>query len=158
MVENKNKRLEEKLGFDRVRKAISDRCSTEYAATIVDNEEFSTNPSEIKKRLQLTDEMRLIVMFEESFPASGYIDCTVFLKMLELSGSNIDLMSLGKLRTMLDTLRKITAFFSGIKDGIYPNLKKKMSSVTIFPEVSRRIATILDKSGNVKDTAPYLLY
>lgn len=158
MVENKNKRLEEKLGFDRVRKAISDRCSTEYAATIVDNEEFSTNPSEIKKRLQLTDEMRLIVMFEESFPASGYIDCTVFLKMLELSGSNIDLMSLGKLRTMLDTLRKITAFFSGIKDGIYPNLKKKMSSVTIFPEVSRRIDTILDKFGNVKDTASNLLY
>lgn len=158
MVENKNKRLEEKLGFDRVRKAISDRCSTEYAATIVDNEEFSTNPSEIKKRLQLTDEMRLIVMFEESFPASGYIDCTVFLKMLELSGSNIDLMSLGKLRTMLDTLRKITAFFSGIKDGIYPNLKKKMSSVIIFPEVSRRIDTILDKFGNVKDTASDLLY
>ncbi len=158
MVENKNKRLEEKLGFDRVRKAISDRCSTEYAATIVDNEEFSTNPSEIKKRLQLTDEMRLIVMFEESFPASGYIDCTVFLKMLELSGSNIDLMSLGKLRTMLDTLRKITAFFSGIKDGIYPNLKKKMSSVVIFPEVSRRIDTILDKFGNVKDTASDLLY
>jgi len=158
MVENKNKRLEEKLGFDRVRKAISDRCSTEYAATIVDNEEFSTNPSEIKKRLQLTDEMRLIVMFEESFPASGYIDCTVFLKMLELSGSNIDLMSLGKLRTMLDTLRKITAFFSGIKDGIYPNLKKKMSSVTIFPEVSRRIDTILDKFANVKDTASDLLY
>lgn len=158
MVENKNKRLEEKLGFDRVRKAISDRCSTEYAATIVDNEEFSTNPSEIKKRLQLTDEMRLIVMFEESFPASGYIDCTVFLKMLELSGSNIDLMSLGKLRTMLDTLRKITAFFSGIKDGIYPNLKKKMSSVTIFSEVSRRIDTILDKFGNVKDTASDLLY
>lgn len=158
MVENKNKRLEEKLGFDRVRKAISDRCSTEYAATIVDNEEFSTNPSEIKKRLQLTDEMRLIVMFEESFPASGYIDCTVFLKMLELSGSNIDLMSLGKLRTMLATLRKITAFFSGIKDGIYPNLKKKMSSVVIFPEVSRRIDTILDKFGNVKDTASDLLY
>ena len=146
------------MGFDRVRKAISDRCSTEYAATIVDNEEFSTNPSEIKKRLQLTDEMRLIVMFEESFPASGYIDCTVFLKMLELSGSNIDLMSLGKLRTMLDTLRKITAFFSGIKDGIYPNLKKKMSSVVIFPEVSRRIDTILDKFGNVKDTASDLLY
>ncbi len=158
MVENKNKRLEEKLGFDRVRKAISDRCSTEYAATIVDNEELSTNPSEIKKRLQLTDEMRLIVMFEESFPASGYIDCTVFLKMLELSGSNIDLMSLGKLRTMLATLRKITAFFSGIKDGIYPNLKKKMSSVVIFPEVSRRIDTILDKFGNVKDTASDLLY
>lgn len=146
------------MGFDRVRKAISDRCSTEYAATIVDNEELSTNPSEIKKRLQLTDEMRLIVMFEESFPASGYIDCTVFLKMLELSGSNIDLMSLGKLRTMLATLRKITAFFSGIKDGIYPNLKKKMSSVVIFPEVSRRIDTILDKFGNVKDTASDLLY
>lgn len=158
MEEDRNKRLEAKLGFDRVRKSISDRCSTEYAALRVENEEFSTNPDEINKRLLLTDEMRLIVMFEDAFPSNGYIDCTAFLKVLEAPGSNIDLLSLGKLRTMLDTLRKITLFFSGIKDGIYPNLKKMTAPITVFPEVGRRIDSILDKFGNVKDTASDLLY
>ena len=35
-------RLEEKLGFDRVRKIIADRCSTDYAADRVASEQFST--------------------------------------------------------------------------------------------------------------------
>lgn len=152
------RRIEVKLGFDRIRKEISDKCSTEYAVNRVEKEEFSSNKDEIKKRLMLTDEMRLIVMFEDSFPTSGYVDCTGFLKNLENDGANIDLLSLGKLRTMSETLHKVTVFFAGIKDGVYPSLKKLTSSITIFPEVGRRIDLILDKFGNVKDTASDLLY
>ena len=146
-------RLESKLGFDRVRKMISDRCSTDYAASRVAQERFSTDKEEIRHRLLLTDEMRLVVMFEESFPASGYIDCLGFLLVLGNPGSNIDLLSLGKLRTMLETLRKVLHFFSGVRDGVYPNLKKLTDPVVLFPEVTRRIDSILDKFGNVKDTA-----
>lgn len=146
------------MGFDRIRKIIADRCSTEYAAERTAAETFSSDAREIRRRLQLTDEMRLIVMFEESFPANGYIDCVEFLETLENSGANIDLTSLGKLRTMLETLRKVTAFFSNMKDGVYPNLKKMVSQVTLFPEVQQRLDTILDKFGNVKDTASDSLY
>lgn len=151
-------RIEAILGFDRVRKIISDRCSTEYATARTAEENFSTDVREIRQRLLLTDEMRMIVMFEESFPSNGYIDCVRFLEILSNEGSNIDLVSLGKLKTMLETLRRITLFFSNIKDGIYPNLKKMVSSIVLFPEVQQRIDTILDKFGNVKDTASDELY
>lgn len=151
-------RIEAILGFDRVRKIISDRCSTEYATARTAEENFSTDAREIRQRLLLTDEMRMIVMFEESFPSNGYIDCVRFLEILSNEGSNIDLASLGKLKTMLETLRRITLFFSNIKDGIYPNLKKMVSSIVLFPEVQQRIDTILDKFGNVKDTASDQLY
>lgn len=151
-------RIEAILGFDRVRKIISDRCSTEYATARTAEENFSTDDREIRQRLLLTDEMRMIVMFEESFPSNGYIDCVRFLEILSNEGSNIDLASLGKLKTMLETLRRITLFFSNIKDGIYPNLKKMVSSIVLFPEVQQRIDTILDKFGNVKDTASDELY
>lgn len=151
-------RIEAILGFDRVRKIISDRCSTEYATARTAEENFSTDAREIRQRLLLTDEMRMIVMFEESFPSNGYIDCVRFLEILANEGSNIDLVSLGKLKTMLETLRRITLFFSNIKDGIYPNLKKMVSSIVLFPEVQQRIDTILDKFGNIKDTASDELY
>ncbi len=151
-------RIEAILGFDRVREIISDRCSTEYATARTAEENFSTDAREIRQRLLLTDEMRMIVMFEESFPSNGYIDCVRFLEILSNEGSNIDLVSLGKLKTMLETLRRITLFFSNIKDGIYPNLKKMVSSIVLFPEVQQRIDTILDKFGNVKDTASDELY
>ena len=51
-------RLEAKLGFDRIRTMISDRCSTEYATSRVAAENFSRDAREIRRRLALTDEMR----------------------------------------------------------------------------------------------------
>ncbi len=146
-------RLEGKLGFDRVRTFVADRCSTEYAVTRVTEETFSNNAKVIESRLALTDEMRLIVMFEENFPTNGYIDCIEFLKPLENTGYTIDILSLGKLRTMVETVRRLTAFFASIKDGVYPNLQRMSAPVMSFPEVQRRIDIILDKFGDVKDTA-----
>ena len=153
-----DKRLELKIGFDRVRQIISDRCSTSYAAERTADERFCTNPAEIRRRLLLTDEMRLIMMFEDSFPSGGFIDCIDFLKPLERSSSSIDLLSLRKLRTMLDTLRKVTAFFNSVKDEVYPNLKRMSSVILSFPEVHRRIDNIIDRYGEVKDTASDELY
>ena len=146
-------RLEQKLGFDRIRKIISDRCSTAYAAGRTATETFSTDVRQIRKRLLLTDEMRLIMMFEDSFPSGGFIDCIDFLKPLERSSSAIDLISLRKLKTMLETLRKVISFFDGVKDEVYPNLKRMSSPILSLPLVQKRIDSILDRYGEVKDTA-----
>jgi len=154
-----DRRLEAKLGFDRVREILAARTMTAYADARVRTETLSIRPEEIRRRLQLTDEMRLVVMFEESFPMSGYIDCRDFLEPLaEGKGGSIDLLSLGKLKTLLETVRKITGFFAGVKDGVYPNLKHAASQVLYFSEVNRRIDTILDRYGDVKDTASDELY
>lgn len=153
-----NERLEQKIGFDRIRRIISDRCSTNYAAERTATETFCTSVSQIRRRLLLTDEMRLIMMFEDGFPSGGFIDCIDFLKPLERSSSAIDLISLRKLKTMLETLRKVTAFFDDVKDGVYPNLKRMSSRVMGFPEVQRRIEGIIDRYGDVKDTASDELY
>ena len=151
-------RLESKLGFDRVRTMISDRCMTDYAARRVAAEEFSADPSTIRSRLTLTDEMRLVLMFEENFPTTGYIDALPFLEPLLKEGSCIDALSLAKLKTTIDTIRRITAFFSGIKDGIYPQLKRLAAPVHHYPEVLRRIEQILDKYGEIKDSASDRLF
>ncbi|MCR5548379.1 MAG: Smr/MutS family protein [Bacteroidales bacterium] len=151
-------RLESKLGFDKVRGIIADRCLTDYAAERVATEAFSNDSGIIGMRLALTDEMRLVMMFEESFPTTGYIDAIPFLKPLAKEGSCIDVHSLGKLKTMTDTIRKVTRFFSGIKDGIYPNLKRLSSPVRNFPEVQKRIEDILDKYGDIKDSASDRLF
>ena len=151
-------RLEQKIGFDRIRQIISDKCSTVYATERAASETFSTKASQIRKRLLLTDEMRLIMMFEDGFPSGGFIDCIDFLKPLESTSAAIDLLSLRKLKTMLETLRKVTNFFEDIKDGVYPNLKRMSAPIMGFPEVQRRIESIIDRYGDVKDTASDTLY
>ncbi len=155
---NIDRRLEQKIGFDQIRRIVSDRCSTAYAVERTATETFSTNQAHIRKRLLLTDEMRLIMMFEEGFPSGGFIDCIDFLKPLERSSSAIDLISLRKLKTMLETLRKVTSFFEEVKDGVYPNLKRMSAHILNFPEIQRRIDGILDRYGDVKDTASDELY
>ena len=153
-----NARLESKLGFDKIRKMIADRCLTDYAAARVAEEAFSTDADIIRRRLALTDEMRLILMFEEGFPTTGYIDAIPFLKGLERAGSSIDVLSLGKLKTVTDTLRRILHFFGSIKRGIYPQLERLAAPVHTFPEVQRRIELILDKYGDIKDSASDRLF
>ena len=148
-----NDRLEAKLGFDKVREIISDKCKTDYAAARVSEEQFSTSRGTILKRLQLTEEMRLILMFEENFPTAGYIDGQPFLMPLQQEGSSIDVLDLAKLKTLLDTTRRITAFFAGVKDGVYPGLKSLSAPIANFPEINRRIETILDRHGDIKDSA-----
>ncbi|MDD2594768.1 MAG: Smr/MutS family protein [Bacteroidales bacterium] len=145
--------LEQKIGFDKVRTLITNKCLTQYAISKVQQEQFSTDAAEIGHRLNLTDEMRLICMFEDSFPSTGYIDCKNFLLPLSVQSSYIDVVSLGKLRTTLDTLRQILQFFKGCKDDLYPNLRKLSEPINLYPEVGRRIDVIIDKYGEIKDTA-----
>ena len=151
-------RLEAKLGFDKVRAAIAARCSTEYAAQRVEEEEFSTDGAQIHRRHLLADEMRLILMFEENFPTSGYIDAIGFLEPIGQHNASIDLLSLGKLRTLLDTLRRTLHFFHTVKEGIYPNLQHMASGISAPAEVIGRIDSILDRHGEIKDTASDELY
>lgn len=145
--------LEQKIGFDKVRARVSAKCATEYAAQKVESEQISRDSEEIMMRLGLTDEMRLICMFEDSFPSGGYLDTKPFLVRLQAEHSSIDLPSMKMLRTSMDTLRRILSFFEECKDDLYPLLRSLSSSVVYFAEVGRRIDGILDRSGEVRDTA-----
>jgi len=146
-------KLEQKIGFDRIKVLVTNRCSTQYAANRVEVETISCDEQEIRSRLVLTDEMRLICMFEDSFPSSGFIDTKLFLVPLTVGSSYIDVISLGKLRTSLEILQKVILFFQSSKEDLYPNLRKMSESIVVYPEVGRRINIIIDKFGEIKDTA-----
>ena len=151
-------KIESKLAFDKIRESIAARCSTGYGRERAESEQVSVDPAEIGRRLGLADEMRVILMFETSFPTSGYADCIPFLVPLRSPFSHIDLPSLVLLRGALDTLRKILNFFGSCRDGQYPLLRDMASAVISFPEVLRRIDEILDKYGDVRDNASEQLY
>ena len=151
-------KIEGKLGFDKLRSGVAVRCSTSYGRERAESEAVSVDPGEIGRRLGLADEMRVILMFEASFPTSGFGDCISFLVPLRSPFSHIDLPSLAMLRTSLETLRRILNFFSGCKDGQYPLLREMASAVLSFPEILRRIDGILDKYGEVRDSASEELY
>ena len=146
-------RTEQKLGFDKIRTMVQTLCSTETAKNMVFDASFSVNRDEVVGLLSLTDEMRVITMLESGFPDNGYVETSDFLKHLEHSTYYLDIASISKLRTSLDTLRQIIGFFNKTKEGAYPNMKRLIGNVVLFPEVSRRIDSILDRFGEIKDDA-----
>gem|GEM_PF-6969836 len=88
-------RVEQKLGFDRIRSMTESRCTTVIAASKIREELFSDNAGVVEHNLSLTDEMRQILMFEASYPDSGYADYfSLLLKKLELPASYLDVLSI----------------------------------------------------------------
>ena len=145
--------LEQKIGFDKVRERIAAKCATQYASRKVAAEQVSHDAAEIMFRLRLTDEMRLICLFEDSFPSGGYLDTKEFLLPLQAQETSIDLPSLRLLRVSLDTLGRILAFFQDCKDDLYPTLRQISASVSCDPAIGCRIEAILDRNGEVRDSA-----
>ena len=150
--------LEEKIGFNKIRQSVIMRCSTGYAQKRAENEKISRDAAVIGRRLSLTDEMRLINMFETKFPQGEFADCTEMLKPLEVEFSCISLENMRRLNFFLEILRQIISFLGGVKEGQYPELKKLAGNVEFFPEIARRIGSILDKNGEVRDNASPELY
>lgn len=151
-------KIEQKLGFEKIRESLALRCSTRYAKERVAEEKVSLNPQTIEKRLILTDEMRLICMFESSFPSGGFIDSIDYLKPLEVEATSISLENLNKLATFLENLRGVLNFFKGCKEENYPHLKEMAAPILFYPEVNRRIEGILDRFGEVRDNASEELF
>ena len=150
-------RTEHKLGFDKIRSLVKGKCSMKYSMERAETENFSVSREEISSRLELTDEMRMILMFEDSFPSQGFEDCMDFLLPLKAGSSYIDTVSLGKLRKALNAVRRIVGFFDSVKDGLYPCLKEMSSPIMCFPLVIDRIDSIIDRFGEIRDTASGLL-
>ena len=144
--------LERKLGFDIVREMVRGKCATEGARRLVDETGIMTKEEDIVQALRLTDEMRLICMFEDTFPSDGFVDMRQFLMPLTSELSCISLPNLILLQKGLDAIRRIVAFFKG-SSGVYPCLKKLSEPVMLYPEILRKIDSIINKNGEVRDSA-----
>ena len=144
--------LERKLGFDIVRETILGKCATEGARRMTEEAAVMSNAEEIVQALKLTDEMRLVCMFEDTFPSEGYVDMRPFLMPLTGELSCISLANLILLQRGLSTIRKVVAFLKG-SSGVYPSLKQLCEPVVLYPEILRKIDTIINKNGEVRDSA-----
>ncbi|MCL1974222.1 MAG: Smr/MutS family protein [Bacteroidetes bacterium] len=145
--------FEQKIGFDRIKASVAERCSSLAAKEKATALSFSTDYPALQQRLLLCDEMRIICMLENSFPDSGFTDTLPFLKQLESPIYYVDLLALRQLQTAQNTLRGIVRFFEKSKEGAYPNLKSLAHTIQLYPEVGRRLDLLLDKFGDLRDNA-----
>lgn len=151
--------FESKIGFDAVRRELERHCVSALGTANVPRLRFSTRRDEVIRWLEETNEFLSIVLTGREFPLSYYFDLRVVLKEVSTPGTFLSAERLFDLQRLLVTVNQVVRFFAADGDGQspYPRLRQLTSGLQAFPELSAAIGHVLDKAGNIKDTAsPHL--
>lgn len=147
--------FEQKTGFDKVRRLISDKCLSPLGEERVAEMNFSTDFTVVTQRLEQTDEFVRILSGEDEFPASYFFDVRYSMKRIRPEGTWLDEKELFDLKRSLQTIQAIVRFLRPPEeeDIPYPALTALAGDILVFPQLIGKIDGILDKFGRVKDNA-----
>lgn len=146
--------FEIKIGFDRIRKILSEKCLCELGRERVEAMHFQTGFQELTRILQLTSEMKTILGFEENFPQDNYLDARSNVLKMKIEGSTPEVADLVHIRNSLYAIIAIYNFFRGVeKKEKYPVLSQMTDEIQTFPEITKEVDRIIDKNNLVKDSA-----
>lgn len=155
------KNFESKIDFATVRSILESKCLGPIGVRCCQSMRFSNDFNTVQKLLEQTNEFLSIIVSGKEFPLSNYYDLTESLNSIKAHGAYMTAEELFNLQRSLQTMANIAIFFSNatVNDApAYPRLSELTASMTTFPQIVTRIESILDKYGNIKDTAsPELL-
>ena len=145
--------FENKIGFEAVRRELERHCVSALGVANVPLLRFSTRRDEVVRWLEETNEFLSIVQAGKEFPLSYYFDLRVVLKEISTPGTWLSAERLFDLQRLLMTVSQVERFFGGESGSQYPRLRNLTSDMQSFPDLNAAIGHVLDKGGNIKDTA-----
>ncbi|WP_167605357.1 endonuclease MutS2 [Maribellus sediminis] len=145
--------FEAKIGFDRIREMLSNKCISTMGTEWVEAMQFQTSYEAIALQLGLTEEFCRIVREHDNFPAGHYYDLREALKKIRIEGRFLEPVELFDLKRSLEAVRAIVNFFAKQEEEVFPRLKEKTANVQVFPYIYDRIDTIINKFGKIRDNA-----
>ena len=157
--------FEQKIGFDEIRSLLKERCLSTLGKEKVDEIAFSTDADDVNERLEQLREFRRLQEEADDFPMQYFFDVRESVKRIRLEGTHMEETEVWDLRRSLQTIADIVKYLergaeetaSGETKYPYPALQRLAEDVTTFPAMIRRIDSILDKFGKIKDSATMTL-
>ena len=145
--------FESKIGFDRIRSLLSEKCLSPMGLEKVENIGFMDDYDSLTHELSATYEFQQILLFEDFFPSEHYYKISDSLNKIRVEGTFPEVQEVFDLKRSLETVKTILNFFRS-KDSVkYPVLRSMCSSVKTYPYVLEAIDRIIDKRGIIKDNA-----
>ncbi len=148
--------FEIKIGFNEIRTHLKSFCLGILGKENVDNMEYSADASVVTEWLCQTREFRKLQECTDDFPLQYFFDMREAVSRVRIEGTHLEEAELFDLRRSLNTIACIVRYLnSSDGDGnyYYPALQRITEGIRIFPELVVRIDQIVDKFGNIKDTA-----
>ncbi|HLT72177.1 MAG TPA: Smr/MutS family protein [Cyclobacteriaceae bacterium] len=144
--------LEEKLGFDQVRQAIRNYCSSTAAIRRVDEIHFLADRGILLPLLEQAFEFKQIIERGESFPSQHFYDPADWYPKIFPEGNYLDEHELLDLARSLETVGACITFLQKSKDS-YPVLFALSEPVTAGGGVIELINSKIDDRAMVRDSA-----
>ena len=145
--------FENKIGFDRIRDLLKERCLSPMGIQIIDDIRFEKDLETVSEELSATNEFQMILQFEENFPSDNYFSFSDCLNKIRIEGTFPEVREVYDLKRSLETVRSILNFFKARDEVRYPFLRKMCSPVKTYPYVLDSIDRIIDRHGVIKDNA-----
>jgi DNA mismatch repair protein MutS2 len=145
--------FENKIGFDRIRNLLSEKCLSPMGLEKVNNIKFIDDFEVLNHKLSATYEFQQILIFEDFFPSEHYYKISDCLNKIRIEGTFPEVHEVFDVKRSLETIKTILNFFRNKDTVKYPVLQSMCSSVKTYPYVLEAIDRIIDKKGVVKDSA-----
>ena len=148
------KNFENKISFDQIRGLIKERCVSQQGAELIDAMAFSYDFDAIVLSLmQIEEMMTLLTETGEGLPLGSLADLRPAFARTQADGTFLDVKDVVDLRLNVSTLRAVTTYLRARDAERFPALIKMTESVELFPNIEHEIERIINKYGEVKDTA-----
>jgi DNA mismatch repair protein MutS2 len=151
---------EQKIGFKEIRTLLCEQCLSTLGREAVDNVGFSADAEQVNEWLCQVREFRRLMEKADDFPMQYFFDVREAVSRIRLAGTHLEEQEVWDLRRSLETIAKIVAYLQRGEDEEhpdYPALKRLTDGIATFPAMLRRIDSILDKFGHIKDGASMTL-
>ncbi|MBX2842674.1 MAG: endonuclease MutS2, partial [Flammeovirgaceae bacterium] len=145
--------FEEKVGFDRVRTLLKEKCEGAVGEIFVDKMRFSDNFDLIRKLGLQAEEFVKILSSGTEFPKNNYLDIGESLKKASIGGTFLYEEEFYDLKKALTTLSKCLAFFEADVEEEYPELKGISQQVEFDRQILTEIEGVIDEKGVMRDNA-----
>jgi len=145
--------FETKIGFDRIRELLKEKCLSPMGTEKVDSIHFSDNIDSVSVWLSSTAEFQHLLHFEENFPADNYYNISECLNKIRIEGTFPEVREVFDLKRSLETIKSILHFFKTRDEKTYPSLRKMCGNVRSYPYVLDAIDRIIDRHGNIRENA-----
>ena len=145
--------FEIKIGFDRIRKLLSEKCLSPMGLEKIEEIKFIDDYDSLMHNLSATYEFQQILQFEDFFPSEHYYKISDCLNKIRIEGTFPDVQEVFDLKRTLETVKTILNFFKSKDDAKYPVLTSMCGSVKTYPYVLDAIDRIIDRRGVIKDNA-----
>ena len=157
--------FERKIGFNDIRGLLRSHCLSNLGKEQVDGIVFSTDVAEVNRWLDEIREWRRLEDEHSEVPLNFFFDIRESLKRIRLEGTHFEEDEVWDLRRSLETVCSLVALLNAdVEEGSdgsvrypYPALQHLTDGVITFPAMLRRIDSILDKFGKIKDSASMTL-